>query len=166
MTRQIVHASTQPQRLPELAQWHHREWGHLYDDWTEQIALQELQSHTDPDAAVDTTWLMLRNDTLCGSVSLVREDAPALRHLTGPWLASLWIAPDLRRQGLGAMLVRHVIGHAHDHAIPMLRLFSPRNELWYRKLGWQREHAAELLGQTVIVMSCLPAQAISAEPGP
>lgn len=62
------------------------------------------------------------------------------------------------------MLVRHVIGHAHDHAIPMLWLFSPRNELWYRKLGWQREHAAELLGQTVIVMSCLPAQAISAEP--
>ena len=112
------------------------------------------------------TLLMLRGDTLCGSVSLVSEDAPALRHLAGPWLASLWIAPDLRRQGLGAMLVRHVIGHAHDHAIPMLRLFTPRNELWYHKLGWQREHAAELLGQTVIVMSCLPAQAIAAERGP
>jgi len=52
----------------------------------------------------DTTWLALDEDTLLGSVSLLSEDAPALAHLDGPWLASLWVHPAHRRQGLGAHL--------------------------------------------------------------
>ncbi len=157
MTLQIVHASAQPCCLPTLAEWHHREWAHLYADWTPSVAMAELQSHVDANASVDTTWLALHDNHLCGSVSLIREDAPALKHLNGPWLASLWVHPEHRRHGLGARLVKHVLHHAQQHALTQLRLFTVDGEAWYRALGWQFEQRADLNGSQVVIMRYPPA---------
>lgn len=99
----------------------------------------------------------LHDNHLCGSVSLIREDAPALKHLNGPWLASLWVHPEHRRHGLGARLVKHVLHHAQQHALTQLRLFTVDGEAWYRALGWQFEQRADLNGSQVVIMRYPPA---------
>ena len=157
MSLRILHASQHSHHLPALAEWHHREWAHLYRDWTLPTALSELQSHRDANAIADTTWLALDEDTLLGSVSLLSEDAPALAHLDGPWLASLWVHPAHRRQGLGAYQVNHVRQHARQHQLPRLRLFTVDGADWYRRLGWQDEQTAVLNGSAVTIMHCAPA---------
>ena len=85
------------------------------------------------------------------------EDAPALVHLDGPWLASLWVHPEHRRQGLGAHLVNHVRQHSRQHRLPRLRLFTADGADWYRRLGWQDEQTAVLNGSAVTIMHCAPA---------
>ncbi len=157
MSLRLLHASECTRHLPALAEWHHREWAHLYLDWTLPIALAELRAHQDGNAIVDTTWIALSEDALLGSASLLSEDAPALAEVEGPWLASLWVHPAHRRQGLGAHLVNHVRQHARQQQLPHLRLFTVDGADWYRRLGWQDEQIAVLNGSAVTIMHCAPA---------
>lgn len=144
-----------PGRIATLAAWHHAQWSHLYDDWTLEVATDELRDHASR-AGIPTTLLLFDGDSLLGSVSIVLEDAPALQFLGSPWLASLYVVPEARGRGLGKRLVQAAVRLAAENQVPQLLLFTPEHGDFYRRLGWREFSRAELLGTPVDVMAIEP----------
>lgn len=141
----IVPLHQHPQLADTLARWHHAQWGALMAPWTFAEALAELQAHAAGGDCPTTLVALTSDDTLLGSVSLVLEDAPELKHF-GPWLASLYVAPAARGHGIGAALVRALVRHAASvrgvsafgpDGIDTLYLFTHEHARWYQTLGWE-----------------------------
>jgi predicted N-acetyltransferase YhbS len=153
-----------PGHVDTLADWHHAEWGHLYDDWSREAAAAELQDHA-LRRDRPTTMVALDDDgALLGSVSLVDEDAPELADRGDAWLASLYVLPAHRGRGLGAALVRALVVHAAALRIERLWLFTPAQAPFYARLGWQAAGSATLRGTPVSVMTIAPAVIAPAPP--
>lgn len=133
------------QWAPTLARWHHLEWGAILPTWSLADALMELEGHTGR-CMIPTTLVALENDSLLGSVSLVEEDAPELIDAT-PWLASLYVAPWRRGEGIGRALVQRAVAEAARLGVRRLHLYTPHHEGYYLALGWH------LLGRVRLVRS-------------
>jgi GNAT superfamily N-acetyltransferase len=58
------------------------------------------------------------------------------RHDCSPWLASLFVAPAWRGQGVGRALVGAVEAHAAAHGIARLHLYTDAAEPFYAACGW------------------------------
>jgi len=72
-----------------------------------------------------------------GTVSLIVCDEPERSDLA-PWLAALWVAPDVRKAGIGAALVREIERRAAALNIARLYLSArPQVATFYEKRGWQ-----------------------------
>ncbi len=125
-----------PQHALTLARWHHREWGALMRDWSHGDAERELTGHATR-RTIPTTLVLLDDDALLGSVSLLDDDASQFRDLS-PWLANLFVAPPARGRGLGAGLVGAAQNLARELGVPRLYLFTPEHLDFYQRLGWQR----------------------------
>lgn len=154
-----------PQHVAALARWHHAEWGPLYDDWTLQVATDELSDHTTRDT-LPTTLLLLDGEALLGSVSLLREDAPALQDRGSPWLGSLFVRPEARGRGAGKILVEAAVVHAARQQVARLRLFTLWHEDFYAGLGWRTEERTQLHGTPVSIMAIEPARRVAHTVGP
>ena len=141
-----------PQWVARLADWHYAEWGRLFGaDWSRALAEQELREHA-AHADLPNTWVAERDDMLLGSVSVVLEDAPALTHLGAPWLASLYVRPEARGQGIGRQLVRRAEEGARAAGCDSLLLFTPQHADWYATLDWTTVLNTMLHQQPVAVM--------------
>ena len=66
-------------------------------------------------------------------------------------LLQLWVRPDLRRQGLGAQLVRAFEARAAEHgcALVYLETFSFQAPRLYASLGYQVHHTIEGFGHGI-----------------
>jgi GNAT superfamily N-acetyltransferase len=53
-----------------------------------------------------------------------------------PWLAGLYVAPEQRRQGVGAVLVRAIEDQARQRGHRRLFLYTRDTVEFYRRLGW------------------------------
>jgi predicted N-acetyltransferase YhbS len=144
-----------PQHIGTLAHWHHSEWKLLYTDWTRAVAEAELVDHATR-CTMPTTLIATRRDVLLGSVSLVEVDAEELAHYGGPWLASLYVAPEYRGRKLGAELVKALVAHAASQGVDTLRLFTADHVDYYRRQGWQWQARTDLNRTPVSIMSIQP----------
>ncbi len=145
-----------PGHADTLARWHHAQWGFLYTDWTLEVATEELTDHATR-RAMPTTLVALRDEQLLGSVSLVLEDAPELRDQGDAWMASLYVLPEARGQGLGERLVKSLVAFAAEQKVERLWLFTPEHASFYARLGWRPQGSAKLRGVPVQLMDILPA---------
>lgn len=144
-----------PSKLDELAAAHHAEWSALFGPhWSLDVVREELRQSAG-DAVLPTSFVAMRDNALCGSVSLLVDDAEELRAFGSPWLGSLWVAPACRRRGLGARLVRHAMAEAAQRGVRRLLLFTPRHAGFYRRLGWCEVARARVAGEAVDVMDCV-----------
>ena len=150
-----------PGLVPLLAQWHHAQWGDLYDYWSLDVARAELADHA-LRRTLPTTLVLLEGETLLGSVSLVLEDAPEFCDQGSPWLASLYVMPEARGRGLGARLVRAAVATAAEQGIAELFLFTPEHAEFYERLGWRRLTRTALKGTPVDLMQIEPRKALAA----
>jgi N-acetylglutamate synthase-like GNAT family acetyltransferase len=157
---EISFLADQPQYVDQLADWHHAQWQHLYSDWTHDIARAELLDHA-LRKTIPTSLVLLENEMLLGSVSLVEEDATELSHIGSPWLASLYVKPCERGKGHGARLVKALLQHAKNISIHEIFLFTPEHKDFYQQLGWRELHQANLNGEYVDVMSFQLAEAVA-----
>ncbi len=138
-----------------LADWHHVQWGHLFDDWGIEVVRAELEGHATR-RTLPTTLVMVENSKPLGSVSLVLEDAPEFCNQGSPWLASLFVAPQHRGRGLGAMLVQSAVDAAAGQGIDELFLFTPDHADFYQRLGWSPMLRTTLKGTPVDLMRIHP----------
>lgn len=142
-----------PEHVDQLADWHHAQWRHLFEEWTHEVARAELLDHT-LRKTVPITLVLLENDVLIGSVSLLEEDARDLSNIGSPWLASLYVKPDERGKGYGAKLVKAVMQHARSILVEEIFLFTTEHKAFYEQIGWKSFHQTRLNGEHVDVMSC------------
>ncbi len=57
-------------------------------------------------------------------------------HDLTPWLASLYVAPEFRLQGIGTELVKYVEKHAREKKVKRLHLYTAGADKLYSQCGW------------------------------
>jgi predicted N-acetyltransferase YhbS len=137
-----------PEAVSLLAAWHHNEWRELLPGWTHDQALAELRSHTGQ-RQIPTTFVALEEDRLIGSASLLTADLDGWEHLS-PWVASVYVVPECRGQGIGRRLIARTVAEAHALGVAAVYLFTAGQEAYYARLGWSpltrtRHHSHEVL---------------------
>lgn len=102
------------------------------------------------DDLIPSTFIAKENN-LMGSASIIEQDMDTRPELT-PWLASVFVAPEYRNNGVGSSLVKHIMQTAKQAGIEKLYLFTPDRETFYEKLGWQVLSREIYRGHSVTVM--------------
>lgn len=147
-----------PEYLAQLAQWHHAEWTHLNPGLTLQERMEEMQDHLNADS-VPTTFVAHKvsdatdqSPILLGSASVIANDMDTKPELR-PWLASVYVDVEQRKQGVGGALVKQVMAFAKANGVKDLYLFTPDQKHFYQNLGWQVIEETDYRGEAVTVMS-------------
>ena len=146
----ILDLKDQPQHLTLLAEWHHRQWVGLNPGRSLQQRCQEMQAYLSAEL-IPSTFIAVAGDTVLGSAALIDCDMDTHPEWT-PWLASVFVAPAYRRQGIATRLIEHCCHQAQAAGIAQLYLFTPDQADFYLARGWQilgvedyRQHAVTVM---------------------
>lgn len=141
-----------PELLPTLAECHHAEWGYLHPGSTLQDRIEWLRSEVQRGAIPFCVVALDDDGRALGSASILEHDMDVHLDWT-PWLASVFVHPDHRRQGIGAALVRRATTEAQALGVPELYLFTPGQARFYERLGWRELLREEYRGTDVTIMT-------------
>jgi len=147
---QIINLKEVPGHLETLANWHHEQWSYLNPDRALAERIEKMQSHLTPEF-IPTTFVAADQE-LFGSAAIIECDMDTRKELS-PWLASVFVAPEFRRRGIGSKLVLHVMEKAKDNKIKTLHLYTPDREEFYKWLGWSKLEKTDYHGYPVTIMS-------------
>ena len=123
-----------PAAIPALAEWFHAEWHH-YDGRSIAETEAQLRDYLNRDS-LPITFLALSDSAVIGTVSLDTSDLPYYDHLS-PWLASLYVLPSRRCEGIGRALIEHLVTFALERGISPIYLWTPVSTRLYEGCGWQ-----------------------------
>jgi GNAT superfamily N-acetyltransferase len=82
---------------------------------------------------------------------VLHELEPA--HDYSPWLASLYVDPGFRGQGVARSLVKAIEEHARRHGVGRLHLYTVDAEEFYRKCGWAVVERFVSNGMALVLMT-------------
>lgn len=139
-----------PQHIPTLASWHQQEWQHISPHLTTQLRIREYSAYS-THASIPCCFIATQESTLLGSASLVESDMETRTDLT-PWLASVFVQPDYRCQGIASRLIDECLNTARKLAIQKLYLFTPEQKEFYARRGWQALESCVFHGEQVDIM--------------
>jgi N-acetylglutamate synthase-like GNAT family acetyltransferase len=143
----IRHLPGDPTLVRTISGWHQAEWGHLSTRTTED-RIAEFAEHG---TAVPQTQVAFLDGRPAGTASLLVHDMDILPELT-PWLASVYVLPELRRRGIGTRLVKAIAAEAGRLAIPALYLFTEDRAGFYAAMGWETLEERAYHGEQVTIM--------------
>ncbi len=146
----IVDLQKYPEYLRELAEWHQEEWADLNpgEEIEGRIARCQkfLREHPIP-----RMFVGLEENQLLGTSAIVESDMDTRPELT-PWLASVYVKPERRGEGLGIQLVLAVMDYGRNLGLDTLYLYTPDAEKFYQRLGWQTLEKTDYQGEPVTLM--------------
>jgi N-acetylglutamate synthase-like GNAT family acetyltransferase len=137
--------------IPILSQWHHEQWSYLNPSRTVEDRIEEFNQET-TGKEIPTTFVAMSENVLLGSASIIAHDMDTRMDLS-PWLASVYVAPPHRRQGIGSALVRRTVEKAKELKVETLYLFTPDMEKLYKRLGWTLLEVTEYRGENNVIMT-------------
>jgi GNAT superfamily N-acetyltransferase len=140
-----------PQYLPQAAAWIFDEWGHLTQGLTLDKVETRFQKFLNRDS-IPLTLVAIMNNLPVGMASLMMEDLSSRPDLN-PWLASVYVTLEYRKQGIGSQLVQAVEDISRSLCVRKLYLFTHDQEKFYTRLGWVVIDRTENRGQQVVIMS-------------
>ncbi|MCE8020996.1 GNAT family N-acetyltransferase [Halomonas sp. MCCC 1A11036] len=146
----IVRLSPDSDHLATVASWTYAEWGHLHPNSTANSYREALRRECG-DGGVPSVFVAMQGDQPVGTAALLAEDMDSRRELT-PWLASVFVLPEWRGQGIASTLIRRVEQEAADCGIRQFYLFTPDQQALYRRLGWQDHEDLCYRGEKVTIM--------------
>ena len=149
---EIDYLADHPHFIPMLADWHHQEWAYLREGDTVEARLERLRSECGH-REIPTTVVAFDGPQLIGSAMIIPQDMDTHPHLT-PWLASVFVAPAFRGQGIGATLVRRIMDEARALGVKRFYLYTPSAEDFYARLGWKVLERTTYGGKPAVVMAC------------
>ncbi len=150
----IAYIKDHPETLPVVARWIFDEWGDLCPGSTLETFIEHLQENCHDDQ-VPLTLIALLDGEVVGTASLIEYDMDTRHDLT-PWLASVYVTPAQRGKGFGTKLVQAIVAKAREFKVPKLYLFTPDQEHFYRRLGWQPQEYTDYRGHNVVIMQIEP----------
>jgi len=148
---EIVYLADHLEFLPMVAHWHHQEWAYLRAGDTLEARMERLRNECGH-SEIPTTVVAIDDGAVLGSAMLIEHDMDSRLDLS-PWLASVFVAPERRRQGIGAALVRRIIEEARVLGERRLYLYTPDAEEFYAREGWRLIERTPYKGKDVTVMS-------------
>jgi len=140
-----------PEHIATIARWHQDEWQRLSPELTTQLRI-ELYSSYQSQQGVPSCILALNDIHVAGSASLVFSDMDTHAHLS-PWLASVFVHPAFRNQGVATQLLKICADNAVQAGFKTLYLFTPDQKNFYLKRGWKLFESTEYRGEKVDIMS-------------
>ena len=143
-------AADDPEAISVVAGWHWEEWGHHDPEGSLASWEAGLRERTNRDR-VPAMFLAYRADRPVGSAVLVEHDMSTRLDLR-PWLAGVYVVPELRGQGIASALCRHAADAARSFGESRLYLYTNGAEPLYEHLGWQPLGREPYEGRTVTVM--------------
>lgn len=138
------------EHIPRLAEWLHAQWGYLHENDSVERRAARLESRATR-GGIPVTFVAVDGETLLGSASVVADDLETRPELT-PWLASVYVAPEHRRQGIASTLVRRVVEEAREQGVSRLYLWTTDQEGLYAGLGWRPVERMRFQGEDIVVM--------------
>jgi N-acetylglutamate synthase-like GNAT family acetyltransferase len=151
MFMQIDFLADHPEFIPTLARWHHAEWGYLHPGDTLEARTARLRGECGY-TEIPTTVIAFNGGTLLGSAMLIAHDMDTRMDLS-PWLASVFVAPERRGEGIGTTLVQRVVSEAKALDVPRLFLYTPTAASFYSRLGWSVVEQTTYRETAVVVMA-------------
>jgi GNAT superfamily N-acetyltransferase len=151
---EIVNLKERFEVIPTLAAWHHAQWGELNPQKTLDDRISAFERHL-TETPVPATFVAIEDGQPLGSASLVEHDLPTHSQLS-PWLASVYVAAEHRRRGIGGQLVRRVMEEARQLGVETLYLFTLDQEKFYSELGWSLLERGEYHGFPIAIMTYRP----------
>lgn len=146
----IVDLGQAQDTIPTLAAWHHQEWAQYNPGQSLADRIELMQSFRTTDF-IPSMFVYMRNGHPLGSAAIVDHDMTVHQQYS-PWLASVYVAPRFRRQGVGRALIEFVMAEAKRNDLPDMYLFTPDQQSWYESLGWQKCFDEQYHLETVSVM--------------
>ena len=133
-----------------IAQWHQAQWGALTGrSVTERVA--EFATHRGS-AVLPLTRVAYLDGQPVGNASLLPDDMDTHMDLS-PWLASVYVVPEARRQGIGEALCLAVMEDAQRLNMGTLYLYTPDQARLYARLGWRTLAEEDYHGESVTLMA-------------
>lgn len=146
----IEYLADRPDLVTPLARLHFSQWGYLRPDESLEGRITRLVAACGR-GGVPSVLVGLEDGALAGSAMLVAHDMDARPDLT-PWLAGLFVVPELRGRGLGAVLAAGVEDLARAAGIERLHLYTFDLQAYYARSGWTPIEHARYLGHEVTIM--------------
>ena len=137
--------------LLQLARWHHDEWLHLNPGATLESRVKRYQDSIKTDVLPEI-FVAYSADVLLGSVTLAKDDMDTRAYLT-PWLASLYVVPEYRGQGIATQLIKYVVSYAKQMQYKNIYLFTEDQTDFYQHRGWHFIESLEYRNNEVDLMS-------------
>jgi predicted N-acetyltransferase YhbS len=150
-TVEIQFLADRPEFIPQLAEWHFREWAYLRPD--DSVAnrvrlLRERSGRTE----LPITFIASSGAELLGSAMLIHREMDTHPQFT-PWLAGVFVALAHRGRGIGSALAEHVVREAAARGYPTIYLFTPSAQDFFSRLGWRIVEHAPYRDTDVTIMS-------------
>lgn len=136
--------------IPEIAQLKFQQFGYLVPEKTLCDFHKGLESHLN-DKKLPIAFVVVEDNQFIGTFSLRICDMDTHQHLS-PWVGSVLVRPDKRKQGVGTFLVKKAELIAKDYGYQRLYLFTPDKAAWYAKLGWKTLEQTNFNGTHATVM--------------
>lgn len=150
----ITALAEHPEHWEQAAQWSFEAWNHEFPNDTVQTYLDQYTLAANPgDRLVEVYCALGSNDRLLGLTTLVDDDELPGVIEPGPWIAAVWVHPDVRLHGVGGSLVLHATLRAHARGVGDLCLYTEDQQAWYERHGWKRVRDTMLNALPVTVMT-------------
>lgn len=148
---QVGYLADHQEFIPTVVNWHHQEWAYLRPGDSIEARTVRLKASCGH-REIPTVVIAFTGDALLGSAMLIAHDMETRMELS-PWLAGVFVAPEQRRRGVGAALVRRVIDDATMLGVHRLYLYTPSAEEFYSRRGWSLVERTSYRGINVGIMS-------------
>ena len=148
---QIIDLREQPKHIPAIAAWHFAEWSHINPGRTLDWLVAHMQAYLAQTFIPSMFVAVSQQGEVLGTSSVIMDDL-ATRMDLNPWLANVYVAESQRGKGLGKQLVQHAMQQAKQAGINTLYLFTPDQQDFYARLGWQYLCTEYLHGHAETVM--------------
>jgi len=146
----IDYLANHPQHIATLAQWQQNQWHDISPQLNIDKRIEFMSTHKNT-AAVPVTLIALNNGQLMGSASLIENDMED-RPQYSPWLASVFVAPAFRMQGIASALITAIIQQAEALELDQVYLFTPDESEFYLRRGWKMVEHRHYHGVMVDIM--------------
>jgi GNAT superfamily N-acetyltransferase len=138
---------------PEIstcAKWRVEAFGDIIETGieAERKSLEAFTSDQSGQAAV----VAKLDGILAGTCLLVRSELEPC-HPVSPWLAGLYVAPELRRHGIGTVLVKSIEDQARQRGNRRLYLYTDSAIHYYQRLGWSAVDQVDWKGFPTTLMA-------------
>ena len=135
--------------VPRIAVWFFEEWRSLYGEKTQASVRQRIEGWLTKNQ-IPTALVAVSEGQVIGTVALKDRE---LQHFSfSPWLAGLFVAPEFRRKGIGALLVRAAESEASSLGVQRLYLYTPESQGYYEHLGWSLIGHCQVPSGSVAIM--------------
>ncbi len=147
----IDYLKNHPVHVNTCAQWSFEQWGHYTPQRTLQSFVESRKEYLN-DNILPLTLLAFDGKTPVGMCSLAASRDICLHLL--PWLATLYVIPKYRGQGIGSLLKEKICAKAGEMGYKKIYCFTSDKAVisWYEKHNWHMKSTERLHNHNVTVM--------------